>query len=287
MTLDIIIPLYNSEKNILNYYNKINDELKNIKHNFIFIDNASTDKTMEVLNNIYQKDDLNVKIISLSKTCDKETTILSGLSNSNSDLTCIFDIDLQANVSYIIKMYEFLKEHPNYDSVCMYSNYQEKNIIKKFKNILINKLFGLNIDINKTSIRMMKKNVLNAILKISKKSFSFYTFELIGFETYYLKFDNKNHIDKIDYKKIIKYSEKPFNYIKIINIVLLIIFVVLLTLRLLNKIKIGNSTLFFSIFILSIIQIYIIRLISFIMNMKKKKTNYFIKEQIGFDDNIL
>ena len=43
MTLDIIIPLYNKEKSILNYYNKINDELKNVKHKFIFVDDSSND----------------------------------------------------------------------------------------------------------------------------------------------------------------------------------------------------------------------------------------------------
>ena len=286
MTLDIIIPLFNKEKSILNFYNKINDELKDIRHNIIFIDNCSTDKTPEILKEIYQKDDLNVKIISLSKTHDKQATILSGLTYSTSDLVCIFDLDLQSNVSQITKMYDFLKEDDNYDSVCMYSNYQEKNFIKKFKLKIVNKLFELNIDPNRTNNRMMKRNVVNAILK-SKLVYSNYIYELIGFSTYYLKFDNKNKQEKIKVNDYIIYSEKPFKFIKILNILLLLIFAILLTLRLLKIFHVGNSTLFFSILILSIIQLFITRFSSNYINNRNKAKKFYIKDKIGFDDNIL
>ena len=286
MTLDIIIPLFNKEKSILNFYNKINDELKDIRHNIIFIDNCSTDKTPEILKEIYQKDDLNVKIISLSKTHDKQATILSGLTYSTSDLVCIFDLDLQSNVSQITKMYDFLKEDDNYDSVCMYSNYQEKNFIKKFKLKIVNKLFELNIDPNRTNNRMMKRNVVNAILK-SKLVYSNYIYVLIGFSTYYLKFDNKNKQEKIKVNDYIIYSEKPFKFIKILNILLLLIFAILLTLRLLKIFHVGNSTLFFSILILSIIQLFITRFSSNYINNRNKAKKFYIKDKIGFDDNIL
>ena len=84
MTLDIIIPLYNKEKSILNYYNKINDELKNVKHKFIFVDDSSNDKTLDILKEIYSNDDENVKIISLSNNCGKDLSIKAGLEYSNS-----------------------------------------------------------------------------------------------------------------------------------------------------------------------------------------------------------
>ena len=287
MTVDIVIPLYNKEKNILNYYNKINEELNKIKHNFIFVDNASTDKTMDVIKDLYQKDDERIKIISLSKNHDKQTAILAGLSNCSSPLVCIFDLDGQVNVSYITKMFDYLIEHQNYDSVCLYSNYKEKNILKKGRISIINKMFNLNIDVNKTYYRLMKKSVVDAILKLSKKEFSLYLFELIGFKTYYIKFDNKNHLEDIDIKKMITYSQKPFKFIKLINYFLILVFVILLILKLFNKLNIGNNTIFFTIMIMSIIEIYLLRWTSCFLYKKNKKTNYFIKEKIGFDDNIL
>ena len=101
MILDIIIPIFNKEKQIINYYNKINEELKNIKHNFIFVDNGSTDKSLEVLENLYSNDETHIKIISLSKQYDKDTSVFAGIKNTKHEAVCIYDTDLQANVTHI------------------------------------------------------------------------------------------------------------------------------------------------------------------------------------------
>lgn len=287
MTLDIILPLYNKEKSILNCYNKINDELKNIKHKFIFVDDSSNDKTLDILKEIQAKDDENVQIISLSNNFGKDLTIKAGLDYCKSDLICIFDLDLQANVTHISKMYDFLIEHPNYDSVCMYSNYEETNIFRKMNTKLLNKIFNLNVDINKTNYRMFRKNVKNAILKFSNRQFSQYLFELIGFNIYYLKFDNKNHLNNLDIKKMIIFSNKPFNFLKYINLSLIVLFIILLLLRITNIIKIGNSTCLFGIFLLLILQLCIISFTLCFTNNKDKDCNYFVRELIGFDDDIL
>lgn len=287
MTLDIIIPLYNKEKSILNYYNKINDELKNVKHKFIFVDDSSNDKTLDILKEIYSNDDENVKIISLSNNCGKDLSIKAGLEYSNSELVCVFDLDLQANVTHITKMYDFLIEHTNYDCVCMYSNYEENKFFKKLKIKLLNKLFKLNIDINKTNYKMFRKNIKNAILKYPSNFFSQYIFELVGFNIYYSKFDNKNHLKDIDTTKLISYSEKPYNFIKFINYFLIVIFFILLILRVTKVLKIGNSTCLFGLFLLIILQQFLTSFIICSLNVKNKKHDYYIRELIGFDDNIL
>ena len=67
MILDVIVTLDDKEKSILNIYNKLEEELKNIKHNIIFVDNASSDKSLELLKNIQKENESCVKIISLSK----------------------------------------------------------------------------------------------------------------------------------------------------------------------------------------------------------------------------
>ena len=286
MTLDIIVPLYNNEKNVLNFYTKIKDELKNIKHNIIFVDNSSSDKTLDIIKDIQSKDEENVKIVTLSNNFGKDLSIKAGLEYSKSSLVCIYDLDLQANVTHITKMYTFLLEHEEYDSVCMYSNYEEKNIFKKLRIRIMNKLFNLDIDINRTNYRMMRRNVVNAINK-NDYIFSQYIFELIGFNTYYLKFDNKNHLNNMDVKNMLIYSDKPFNFIRIINYIVFIAFIVLLVLRLFNAITIGKSTILFSIIILSMLSIFITRFIVSFNYKKNNKKYFYIKELIGFDDDIL
>lgn len=57
--ISIVIPCFNEERNIVNLYHRIINqisELKNYDFNIIFIDNASTDNSVEILKSIAQED---------------------------------------------------------------------------------------------------------------------------------------------------------------------------------------------------------------------------------------
>ncbi len=285
MIVDVIISVFNKEKNIQNYYNKIDDELKNIKHRFIFVDNASTDKTLEVLKSIQSKDESNVKIISLSKKHDKDTSIYAGIVNSKHDLVCIYDLDLQANVTYISKMYETITSNKDIDQVCMISNYEEKSFIKKNKIKLLNYIYSLDINNNKTYYRMIRRNVVNALIELTKNyKFSLYSFELLGFNTDYIKFDN-NNINNNDLNKYITYSDKPFIIFKTVNLILTGILLILFVLTIFKVLKINTIILMFIIIIFNIINIYLLNITSKFLH--KEKTYFTIREKIGFDEKVL
>ena len=286
MILDIIIPIYNKEKQIINYYNKINEELKNIKHNFIFIDNCSTDKSLEILENLYSNDENHIKIISLSKQYDKETSIYAGIKNSKHELVCIYDTDLQASISHISKMYEFINENKQYDQICMYSNY-ELTGIKKLKTKYFNKLFKMNFDINKTFFRIMKRNVVDAIIEYSKYTkFSIYTFEEIGFNTYYSKFESKN-VNNYSLKKLLPYVNCPFKFIKMINYTLLLITFILLVLSIFKLFLINNNILLVILILLLVLNNSLNTFCNNYLLKKDKLTIYGIRKKIGFEENIL
>ena len=85
MKLDIIVPAYNEEDNIFNFYDAVNEALKGIKHNFIFIDDGSKDKTLQKLKELHKKDDENVKIISFSRNFGKEAAMYAGFLYSKAD----------------------------------------------------------------------------------------------------------------------------------------------------------------------------------------------------------
>ena len=184
MILDIIVTLEDKEKSVVNIYNKLEEELKSIKHNIIFVDNASSDKTLELLKNIQKDNQSCVKIISFSKKFDKDTSIYAGVLHSKHDLICIYDTE--SATTHITKMYEYLKEHNECDQVCMTSNYVETNFFKKTYLKLFNRMFNLKYDINKSFYRMFRKNVKNAIIEYTKYyPFTVYTFDEIGFIVYY------------------------------------------------------------------------------------------------------
>ena len=282
MILDIVISVFNKEKSILNTYNKIEEELQNIKHRYIYVDNASTDKSLEVLKKLQSSNESLIKIISLSKKHTKDTSIYAGICNSSHNLVCIYDLDLQANTSYISKMYDYITKHKEYDQVCMQSNYIENDFKKKTNLKIYNKLFDLQIDNNKTYYRIIRKNIVEAV-KCNSSLFTNYSLDNLGFNTYYIKFDNSN-IDNSNLNKYLNYSNKQFNIIKNINMFLILFLFIYFVLLLVNVFK-TNYLLIFIMIIYSLLNISLLELLN---TCNKNNNNYYsIKEKIGFDDNVL
>ena len=284
MTLDIIINVYNNEKNILNLFNKLEEELKSISHTYIFVDDASSDKTLNELKNIQKKNDANIKIIELAKTQGKDASIYAGLNSSTSDLVCIYDTTLQANASYITKMYDILKKNKAYDQICMLSNFNDKKTINS-KIKLLNLLYGIKINNNKTYYRLMRKNVVNKILELSYSyPFTQYIFELLDNKTNYIKFDNSN-IDNNKLSRYIVYSKRIFELLKTVNYIFITIFILLLLSSIFKIFRINNIVLLVLAILCSIINILLLNYT--FKYYKKEKTYYSVKETIGFDDNLL
>ena len=104
--ISIIIPCYNEELAIPIFYKEIKNVFKKMKINYelIFIDDGSSDKTLNILKNI--KDNC-VKYISFSRNFGKEATILAGLKKSSGDFVAVMDVDLQDPPSLIPTMYIF------------------------------------------------------------------------------------------------------------------------------------------------------------------------------------
>lgn len=193
MKLDIIVPLFNEEENIKNIFEKTNEALKGIKHNFIFIDDGSKDKTLNVLKEIYNEDSENVKIISFSRNYGKEAAMYAGLNNSKGDFVCIIDGDLQQDPLYLVKMYNFLIENEEYDSICMCQKQKKDRFLQRCFYKVMGKMSNLNMVEGASDFRMFRKSMVNAILKLNEKNrFSKGIFDYVGFNTYYDSYKVKN-----------------------------------------------------------------------------------------------
>ena len=53
MKLDVIVPLYNEEENLKDFYKVVNKSLKDIEYRLIFVDDGSTDNSLKVLKKLY------------------------------------------------------------------------------------------------------------------------------------------------------------------------------------------------------------------------------------------
>ena len=245
MKLIIIIPCKNEEGNVLELYNKIKDTLGKVKYEMIYIDDGSTDKTLDILNSIYYKDKEHVRIISFSRNFKKEAAMFAGLTHAVGEYTCIVDGDLQQNPNYLLEMIDFLDNNKDYDEVAMRnkSRNNESFIMKFFKKMFykcIDKMSDVHFENATSDFRMFRENVKMAMLTLKEKNrFTKGIFSWVGFNIKYMDFEmepRKSGKTSFGFVSSIKYaisgitdfSDKPLKVPFIFGLLLFIIAIIYL-----------------------------------------------------------
>lgn len=282
MDLNIIIPLYNYEGKLLVLYNNLIDDINGIDYNLIFINNGSTDFTLEELKNIHKKDFKRVKIINFSKKCSFNETIKAGILHSKSKLTAIFDVESNISIKYITKMYNFIKNNEDYDLVSVNKIFNNNNLFNKLLNSLVNKMFKTDYSTESSNCYIFRKSVLQTL---NKNNLSINDIDNLSYNCYFYivktnKRRNINHIINNNISKLIKYI--AYTYLMISTL----LFIIYIILCFSNKLKFNVLSIF-----LFLIQIGI-ALIILCTSMNKcnninKYDKYIIKDTFGLDDDIL
>lgn len=132
----IIIPMYNSEKYILNCLNTvINQSYKNIK--VLLVDDGSTDNTINVCQHFLKKNKIkNMEILS-KKNGGPSSARNYGLEHAKTDYICFVDSDDEIKSDYVEKM---IKEKND----LVIAGYIEKYYNKEIINNIVNKKKILN-----------------------------------------------------------------------------------------------------------------------------------------------
>ena len=79
--ISIIVPCYNEEESLPIFYkeiDKISKEMKSVDFEFLFINDGSKDKTLEILRKLAKKDK-RVRYVSFSRNFGKEAGMWAGL----------------------------------------------------------------------------------------------------------------------------------------------------------------------------------------------------------------
>ncbi len=111
--VSILLPTYNSEKYIKQTLDSI---VKQVYKNYelVIIDNCSTDKTIEIINNYNNK--INIKVF-IKKTKNLAEALNMGLDNSHGDFIARIDSDDLIRKKRLLKQVEFLKNNSDYNLV--------------------------------------------------------------------------------------------------------------------------------------------------------------------------
>ena len=212
--ISIVVPCYNEEKNINNFYEEMIKTLEKVKENYsyeiIFVNDGSNDQT-EIEVKKVRKTDKNVILISFSRNFGKEAAIYAGLNNATGDLVALVDADLQHPPVTILEMIKGIND--GYDVVATKrKNRKGEPIIKSAFSKMFYKMMRMFIPIEKNvqDFRLMKKEVVDAILSLKEYNrFSKGIFTWVGFNIKYIKIENierKAGKTKWSFKKLFSYA---------------------------------------------------------------------------------
>jgi len=160
--ISVVIPVYNEEDNVKLLYESLVDVLDSMKPNYelIFINDGSTDKTLEILVAIQKKENNEtLRVLDLQGNHGQTLALLAGLNNVKGDLVVTMDGDLQNDPNDIPVLYEALTDE--YDVICGWRKNRKDNIFKKlpskFNNFLNRRLNDLHIHDSGCTLRIYRR----------------------------------------------------------------------------------------------------------------------------------
>ena len=197
MKLSLVIPAYNEEESISIFYKEMQNiisDMTNIDVEYLFVDDGSGDKTLEVLRDL-NKNDSSVHYISFSRNFGKEAAIYAGLEKVTGDYVAIMDADLQDPPALIPEMLRIVMEE-GYDCVGTrrINRKGEPPIRSCFARLfykVINKLSKTEIVDGARDFQLMNRKVVKAVLSMGEYNrFSKGIFGWVGFKKKWLEYEN-------------------------------------------------------------------------------------------------
>ena len=194
--ISIIVPCYNEEEVLSIFYNKITEVSSQIEAEFeyIFVDDGSADKTLEILKE-YSKKDNRVRFLSFSRNFGKESAMYAGLKAAKGDYVAIMDADLQDPPDLLKEMYETLLTK-EYDCVATKRKTRKgEPILRSLFSVMfykiINKMTKTEIVNGARDYRLMTRKMVDSILQVTEYNrFSKGIFSWVGFRTKWIAYDN-------------------------------------------------------------------------------------------------
>ncbi|MFR8418849.1 MAG: glycosyltransferase family 2 protein [Anaerostipes sp.] len=237
-----IVPCFNEEEVIPFYYEEMQKVRKQeegkIDFEIIFIDDGSKDKTLEVIKKLSEQDEC-IHYVSFSRNFGKEAAMYAGFEHANGEYVVTMDVDLQDPPHLIPEMIRCIEEE-GYDSVATrrVTRKGEPPIRSFFARRfygLINKISDADIVDGARDFRMMKRDMVNAILSMPEYNrFTKGIFGWVGFKTKWIEFENVERaagetkwsfwkLFRYALEGIIAFSTVPLTIVSLIGVVVCII----------------------------------------------------------------
>lgn len=166
--ITILIPAYNEAPVLGTLYErleKLADSIKGYRLEFLFVNDGSTDDTLDIIKQLTHKDP-RVSFVNLSRNFGKEIAMVAGIDHVKGDALVIIDADLQDPPELIPKMIEYWEE--GYDDVYAKRRSRDgeswmKKATSKFYYRLLQRATRVPIQKDTGDFRLLDRRVVDSI----------------------------------------------------------------------------------------------------------------------------
>ena len=214
--VSLLIPAYNEEETIPLLYDELNKVLETIpgyEFEILFVNDGSSDNTLNILRNIQQRD-TRINYISFSRNFGKETAMAAGFDYVTGDAAVIMDADLQDPPELIGEMIKYWED--GYDDVYAKRRSREgETWLKKITSAafykLLQKMTKIPIQEDTGDFRLLDRRAIESLKKLREKQrYTKGMFSWIGFNKKEILFDRKPRAA----------GKTKWNYLKLFNLAL-------------------------------------------------------------------
>ncbi len=160
MKISVVIPVMNEEENIAPLFAQLRDALKDLDYELIFVDDGSTDKTVEKIKELA---DERTKLIVFNRNFGQSLAMAAGIDAATGDVIATIDGDLQNDPHDIPVMLEKMQKE-GWDVVAgVRANRQDglvlRKIPSKIANWIIRKTTGVYLRDYGCTLKLFKRDV--------------------------------------------------------------------------------------------------------------------------------
>lgn len=281
--VSVVVPCYNEQEVLPMFYDEITKvsaqmsaDYPELSFEFLFINDGSKDKTLEILRSLADKDE-RVRYISFSRNFGKESGMYAGLKNAKGDYIVVMDADLQHPPSFLPQMYSYVRDG-EYD--CATTRRVSRKGESKIRSWFARKFYKIMNKISQTEIvdgaqdfRFMSRQMVDAILDMSEYNrFSKGIFSWVGFNVRYIEYENVERpagtsswsfwgLFKYSLEGIMAFSTAPLAISSLLGIISCVIAFVLMIITVIKTLAFGEDvagypTTICVIFLLSGLQLF-------------------------------
>jgi dolichol-phosphate mannosyltransferase len=308
--ISVVVPMYFEEEVAKECYNRLKTvmESNKINHEFIFVNDGSTDKTINILKDIAINDQ-RTKVIDFARNFGHQTAVTAGIDFALGDAIVIIDADLQDPPELIPSL--IAKWQEGYEVVYAKRKKRKgeswfKLLTAKYFYRFLNYMSDIDIPKDTGDFRIIDRKVADVFKQMTERNrFVRGMMSWIGFRQSYIEYERDERFageTKYPLKKMIKFasdgiiafSSKPLRLVMTLGIISVFVSIIVLLYALIVKltgqpVQAGWTSIMVAITFFSGIQLLglgiVGQYIARIYDESKNRPIYIVKETVNVNNN--